>query len=421
LRLALLPSIGAAAFLLACAIVEVVVYARKPAAYAHRATARNDSKDTIFDASLGTCFADSEYLPFALIPGRYTLPGGETITINSQGYRGRELSLRKPPGTTRILFVGDSFIYGYGADDEYTIPRLVEKTLQNRFAGVEVINAGFHGSCPMQYELYLRKEGFALAPDFIVFAVYPGNDLSDVYYNFVQEYDDHGLTKRITDGLVCFGGRRYHALLPGWLYHAPILDRSVLWYYLNRRAYAGLRGRQQRGITKEDSQEFFRQPTLRLIQEVRHRNIGLSAWVIAGRETVDPPSCPWLRKDKEIEEEAETRRFVLKCLHETGVDCIDLAPALAAAHGDDVCLPRDGHLNARGNALVAEAGASHLLPTVAALTHKAAHQALRDRSALRGTAPPAAAPQAPEDPIPILDSRLTAQMPPEDGDSEPAR
>ncbi len=393
-RIVFVPLAGATAFLLACAVAEIVTYARNPAAYGRRASARNDSKDTIFDAFLGTCFTDSDYLPFALAPGRYTLPGGQRVTINSRGYRGGEFAVPKPPTTIRLLFLGDSFTYGYGADDESTIPRLVEKMLQDRCADVEAINAGFHGSNPMQYELYLHREGFALTPDCIVLVVYPGNDLNDVYYNFVEERDDRGQPSRIADGLVCHAGRRFHSLLPGWLYHAPILDRSVLWHHLNRRAYASLRRWQQRGITREHSWEFFRQPMLQMVEESRRRGIELSVWVIAGRETVDPRSCPWLREDEQIEAEAEARRFVLDSLRQTGVDYIDLAPALAAACGDEVCLPRDGHLNARGNTLVAAAGASRLLTTAPALV-----SGPTDQSA----------------------AQLTAQMPLRNGDSEPSR
>lgn len=421
LRLALVPLVSAAALLLTCAVFEIVVYAKNPAAYARRATVRSDTRTRIFDDSLGACFTESKYLPFALIPGRYTLADGNSVTINSHGYRGAEFTLQKPPGIRRVLFVGDSFTYGYGADDECTIPRLVERALQGRFADVEVINAGFHGSSSMQYELYLRKEGFALAPDLIVLVVYPGNDLSDVCYNFVEGLDDQGLPSRISDGLVCHAGRRYHSLLPGWLYHTPLLDRSVLWYNVNRRAYASVRRWQQRKITNEDSREFFRVPTLRIIEETRRRDIELSVWVIAGRETVDPRSCPWLRTSEDVDRERENRRFVLGCLRTAGADYLDLAPALAVASGDEVCQPRDGHLNARGNALVAAAGAGRLIATVAARAPKLTDQTAQGDSAWRGTIETDAAARTPDGLIRRSEARVTAKTQLESDNPEPYR
>jgi len=49
---------------------------------------------------------------------------GRTVdhSTNSFGFRGAEFTRAKPPGTIRILFLGDSFTFGEGVHDQATLP-----------------------------------------------------------------------------------------------------------------------------------------------------------------------------------------------------------------------------------------------------------------------------------------------------------
>src|SRR3989338_3328401 len=47
------------------------------------------------------------------IPGEFNY----TYHINHFGYRGKDFSLEKSPGTLRVLAVGDSFVFGVGSED----------------------------------------------------------------------------------------------------------------------------------------------------------------------------------------------------------------------------------------------------------------------------------------------------------------
>src|SRR6266404_4190437 len=75
----------------------------------------------------------------------YTKIGHKAVHINSNGTRGPEFTVEKPPGTIRILSLGDSRTFGWGLTDEETYSRRLRNLLQN-YAGdgrtVEVINAG---------------------------------------------------------------------------------------------------------------------------------------------------------------------------------------------------------------------------------------------------------------------------------------
>src|SRR5215510_907252 len=67
--------------------------------------------------------------------------------INSHGLRDREYDYAKPPGTFRILALGDSYTEGLQFDLEQIWPKMLERRLNTRGGGFkyEVINAGRSG------------------------------------------------------------------------------------------------------------------------------------------------------------------------------------------------------------------------------------------------------------------------------------
>lgn len=107
---------------------------------------------------------------------------------NSVGLRrDDDVVVPKPPGTFRVLVLGDSQTSGYTDNDE-TYPARLEALLQRRAgpARVEVLNAGVDGYGPQQAYLWYLKHGAALAPDLVIFAVYAGNDLDDLAHGVVD-------------------------------------------------------------------------------------------------------------------------------------------------------------------------------------------------------------------------------------------
>jgi lysophospholipase L1-like esterase len=73
------------------------------------------------------------------------------VTINGQRFRAtREYATRPGPGVRRVAVLGDSMTFGWGADDDQTYPAQLQSILGARAegrAGVEVINAGYPGTC----------------------------------------------------------------------------------------------------------------------------------------------------------------------------------------------------------------------------------------------------------------------------------
>lgn len=116
--------------------------------------------------------SDDAALQYELVPGA---PDGST-RISSAGLRDREYATPKPPGTFRILLVGDSIAYGFGTSRADMLSAQLASLLQGASAGVagaprfEVPNLGVPGYNIEQVAENARVRGLPLQPDLIVYA-----------------------------------------------------------------------------------------------------------------------------------------------------------------------------------------------------------------------------------------------------------
>lgn len=102
----------------------------------------------------------------------------KNVTFNSLGYRGKEFRIEKPPGTYRILVLGEDATLGLKTDDDDTWPARLETILQadDRFrkrhgvTTVEVINGAFVGWRSREGLLRLQREGLQFRPDVLLVA-----------------------------------------------------------------------------------------------------------------------------------------------------------------------------------------------------------------------------------------------------------
>jgi len=108
------------------------------------------------------------------------------IRVNSLGFRGPEISPKKP-GVRRILFLGDSFMFGAGLKEDETLPYTVSQELERRHPGdFEGINGGVYGyQTANELELFM-KYGVPLNPDIVVILV--------MTHDMVQNTDWYELT-----------------------------------------------------------------------------------------------------------------------------------------------------------------------------------------------------------------------------------
>jgi lysophospholipase L1-like esterase len=102
------------------------------------------------------------------------------VETNARGFRDREHVINRPSGRFRIVFIGDSFVFGSGgvANAERFSDRL-ERLLSD----VESINLGVPGYSLDQEYLLLRNEGFAYRPNLVVLCLFV-NDLLESFVDF---------------------------------------------------------------------------------------------------------------------------------------------------------------------------------------------------------------------------------------------
>jgi lysophospholipase L1-like esterase len=107
------------------------------------------------------------------IPNKQAFLMGCPVSINSAGLRDREFSLSKPKGVYRILALGDSTTFGWGAHQDKTWPKLLEQKLNaNPPAGgpqhFEVINSGVGNYNTAQEVAYFKERGRLYHPDMVI-------------------------------------------------------------------------------------------------------------------------------------------------------------------------------------------------------------------------------------------------------------
>jgi lysophospholipase L1-like esterase len=126
-----------------------------------------------FDPQLGD-------IPVPNQKGRKIKPGvfDHTFSHNSLGFRGRNESRFEKHTDHRILFLGDSFTYGFGVNDDQTFAYLTEKQWLDKHLSVEVINAGVSGK-GTDFDLKLFQVlGYKFKPDLTVLC-FTANDFID--------------------------------------------------------------------------------------------------------------------------------------------------------------------------------------------------------------------------------------------------
>ena len=110
---------------------------------------------------------------------RGQLQGAQTTLIsnNVDGFRDHEYDLKTKP---RIVFLGDSFVWGYDVD----FGRRFTEILQDRLPAYEIMNWGISGYGTDQEYLLLEKYFERFKPDIVVLVFNGANDRQDNSTNF---------------------------------------------------------------------------------------------------------------------------------------------------------------------------------------------------------------------------------------------
>ncbi len=115
--------------------------------------------------------------------GTYSDEGGAEVRISAAGVRDRERSVVKPRDVWRVAVLGDSYTEALQVAEDKRFTSVMEGLLAVCDAGggrrIEVLNFGVSGFGTAQEYLLLKHRVLQYAPDVVVLAFLPGNDITD--------------------------------------------------------------------------------------------------------------------------------------------------------------------------------------------------------------------------------------------------
>jgi lysophospholipase L1-like esterase len=121
--------------------------------------------------------SDHADLDYELVPGATGFVWGADVVINREGFRDRDFSIAKPPGSRRIVVIGDSVTFGNLLPLAETYAKQLEALLRDRGESVEVLNFGVGGYDTLQEVALFEHSALRFDPDVVVVG-YSANDLS---------------------------------------------------------------------------------------------------------------------------------------------------------------------------------------------------------------------------------------------------
>jgi hypothetical protein len=305
------------------------------------------------------------------------------VTINSLGLRGPERPYAKPPGATRVLVLGDSFVEAAQVHEAEGVVGQLEAVLTARGGGpVEVLNAGVGGWGQHQQYVFLREEGVRYEPDLVLVHLYLGNDVYDSSWvlqgrpRTVREpyfvFEDDGTFRQLE-----FRSRRPEEVAPAV---ALLRERTMLWNVFetgvlqklgpgdedddvraNRFNYNKVVIHELR--SSERQQEAWR-VTLALLDRIRRlgeeRGFRTMLVVAPALYQVDDRDWAELLRANRLKEESWSadlpNRVLAERAAEHGMPMLDLLPAFRAEHargGPPLYFAQDRHWTPAGHALAA--------------------------------------------------------------------
>ena len=280
------------------------------------------------------------------------------INTNSQGFRGiREYQLEKPPGTVRVVTLGDSFAFGWGVQDRETFSAKLESGYQN----LEVLNLGVAGYGVDQLLLMFRTIGKSFRPDYVFITVFPED-----FWRATRAFTDAGYGKPyfqlvhrkeliLKNVPVREPAKMDYRQFPDIIVYGPVertLMHSALYRYLKKKA---LRLARDLGWIDPDLTEEWRLGEAMLRDLVREiREVGARPLLI-----VIPPG-QWMT----ITKPTSIQKSILRFGKRLNVDVLYVTPllieAVKSSRQFDFYIEGDEHWTAKGHSLAADLLAKYL-------------------------------------------------------------
>ena len=264
------------------------------------------------------------------------------VRTNSLGFRGREPQARAP-GEHRILFLGDSMVYGHGLEEDETLPRRVEELAQDASAMVATFNGAISGMNTVQELAAAQRLLPVLTPDQVILGYFVGND---PLANLFTDVDEHGDVSFREPDVAQLRSRLDDHLRP---LLASVAFRSIaLRYYVPRLRYVW-----------SDQQKVLDRSVELLLRTGRACEQGgarFAVLIIYPRDGVAGGVESMLSGSR------STGRILAARLRDAGMRVLDSSDYWNGEHADEkFYFPEDGHLNAEGAQALAALVMDHLV------------------------------------------------------------
>ena len=261
-----------------------------------------------------------------------------TVQTNALGFRTHELA-PKPPGQRRLLLLGDSMFFGVGVDYPASIPALLETTRDS----LRVYNFAMLGHNTVQSRIAARAFTAEVEPDHIVCGVFIGNDLLSNALNYADG-KNHIATH--LDQVAATRDRLHTALAPyAW---STALRAATYSIYLPRLRYQ---------LAAEPAIVAATCDHLAAIDRIATRaGSAFAAVLIYPKDAVAGGLvAQWSQSRR-------PGRLIAQRCRERGIEVLDLLDHIeGTADRDRYYYAQDGHLNAAGNARLAQLINDHYL------------------------------------------------------------
>lgn len=284
--------------------------------------------------------------------GRRYTTRAYTHGSNAAGLHERELPAAPDPDVRRVVVLGDSMTWGTGTAAE-AWPRVMEEALGPPWQAVNLAQYGYDAA---QSAAALRVQGWAYAPERVIFAAYQ-NDLVPTRLITVGEPPTHAW---LGDG----------GLLPSPLRHGSALLRAVEGAWMAR------------GATEVEDPEALRAALRDLAGQAREHDVPLLVVEMAPHvlATADPAACDRLAGAPGRCARALDRAARIEALTRAeGLPYASVLPALRAA-GAEAWFPANPH------------DWEHPSPAGQAVVGRAVAEIVRDWVAAGKDAPPTGEP-----------------------------
>jgi len=283
--------------------------------------------------------------------------------------RGTRYSLDKEPGTQRLVFLGDSFTYGFTLPEQ-TVPYHLESLLKSRFPGMkfEVLNFGFVSYSPLIEEVVYRELVSPLKPDLVILLYDTFDPQDDVLYAKSATFDDRGVPLAVAgedflkvglrrSALVRFVETSIEIIRNGWNL-LPVEQRfesrikyltepqTFQWVIDDSFKIVGRLG----GQVQADGARFllFQYPPPHLLQDLSEFKEFLAGWGVDHAHWIPPKSSAFAP-------------MVLNFCAQAKLSCYDFGPKVRQMEEDlgpkgsrqDIYNNRDGHFTGKANAVFA--------------------------------------------------------------------